>query len=168
MGQGIMPPSSSNWSLALHVVPKKSGDIYPCGDYCVLNSHTKMDRYLVPSIQEFFSQLAGYTIFSRVDLVKDFFHQIPVHPDDIQKTIIITSFGLFEYIGMLFGLMNSAQKFQCFIDEVLRGLHFCFAFTDDASPDDYGIQINVDKSEFGATSLTFIGYTETPKGIAPL
>ena len=64
---------------------------------------------------------------------------------------------------------------------------FCFAYIDDvliASPDeathkqhlqsvltrlqDYGIQINVDKSEFGVTSLTFLGHTVTPAGIAPL
>ena len=140
----------------------------------------------MPNIQEFSSQLAGSTIFSRIDLIKAF-HQIPVHPDDIPKTAIITPFGLFEYVRMPFGLINAAQTFQRFIDEVLRGLPFCFAYIDDlliASPDeashqqhlhqvltrlqDYGVQINVDKSEFGVTSLTFLGHTVTPAGIAPL
>ena len=100
MRQGIVRPSSSNWSSALHVVPKKNGDIRPCGDYRALNSHTQMDRYPVPNIQEFSSQLAGSAIFSRIDLVKAF-HQIPVHPDDIPKIAIITPFGLFEYVRIL-------------------------------------------------------------------
>lgn len=186
MRQGIVRPSSSNWSSALHIVEKKNGDIRPCGDYRALNSRTKEDRYPVPHIQEFSSQLVGSSIFSRIDLIKAF-HQIPVHPDDIPKTALITPFGLFEYVRMPFGLRNSAQTFQRFIDEVLRGLPFCFAYIDDlliASPDDashrqhlhqvftrlqdYGVQINVDKSEFGATSLTFLGHTVSPAGIAPL
>ena len=140
----------------------------------------------MPNIQEFSSQLSGSTIFSRIDLVKAF-HQIPVHSDDIPKTAIITPFGLFEYVRMPFGLMNAAQTFQRFIDEVVRGLPFCFAYIDDlliASPDeashrqhlhqvftrlqDYGVQINVGKSELGVSSLTFLGHTVTPEGIAPL
>lgn len=186
MSQGIIRPSSSNWSSALHIVPKKTGDIRPCGDYRALNARTLEDRYPVPNIQEFTSQLSGSTVFSRIDHVKAF-HQIPVHPDDIPKTAIITPFGLFEYVQMPFGLWNAAQTFQRFIEEVLRGLPFCFAYIDDlliASPDEathklhlqqvlqrlqeYGIQINTDKSELGATSLEFLGHTVSPAGIAPL
>ena len=107
MRQGIVRPSSSNWSSALHVITKKKGDIQPCGDYRAINSHIQMDRYLLPNIQEFSFQLAGSTIFSRIDLVKAF-HQTPVHPDDIPKTAIITPFSLFEYFSMPFGVMNAA------------------------------------------------------------
>jgi hypothetical protein len=120
-----------------------------------------------------FAQLAGRKIFT-IDLLKAY-HQIPVHPDDIAKTTIITPFGLFEFLYMSFWLRNAAQTFQWFINEVLRDLEFCYAYIDDvlvASTSDeeyeqhlrtlfqrfnkYGVLLNPAKCVFGATEVTFI------------
>ena len=51
--------------------------------------------------------------------------------DDIQKTAIVTPFGLFEFLRMPFGLKNSAQAFQRLMDGVLRGLDMVFVYLDD-------------------------------------
>jgi hypothetical protein len=32
---------------------------------------------------------------------------------------------------MSFGLLNAAQTFQRFVDDILRGLDFCFSYLDD-------------------------------------
>lgn len=44
---------------------------------------------------------------------------------------ITTPFGLYEFQYMPFGLKNAAQTFQHFINEVLRGLDYCYAYIDD-------------------------------------
>ena len=47
-------------------------------------------------------------------------------------------FGLFNFTQMPFGLQNSGQTFQRFIDDVTHGLDFVFVYLDDllvTSPD---------------------------------
>jgi cleavage and polyadenylation specificity factor subunit 1 len=94
-----------------------------------LNACTIPDRYPVPHIQDYSHHLSGCTTFPKIDLVRAF-HQIPVHPDDVQKSAIITPFGLFEFPFMSFGLRNATQTFQHFMDEILKDLGFCFAYID--------------------------------------
>ena len=129
---------------------------------------TTLDRYPLPHIQSFASDLAGKTVFSKIDLCKAY-HQIPVHADSVCKTAITTEFGLFEWLRTPFGLCNAAQSFQRLMDNMARGLVDVFVYLDDilvasCNPathraalrclcerlDEYGLQLNVEKCSLDA------------------
>lgn len=183
---GVARPSKSPWASPLHLVPKPNGEWRPCGDYRALNARTIPDKYPLRNIEDFTYTLSGCSIFSKIDLVKAF-NQINVSEEDIEKTAVITPFGLFEFPKMAFGLCNAAQTFQRFVDEVTRGLSFVFPYIDDilvASKDetehmqhlrvlfrrleDFGLVINQNKSEFGLSEIDFLGYRVSSSGITPL
>lgn len=187
---GVIRPSSSSWASPLHMVRKQkdgqpTSEWRPCGDYRALNRITKPDSYPLPHIQCFTRSLHGSKVFSKLDLAKAF-HQIPVAPEDVPKTAIITPFGLFEYLRMPFGLRNAAQSFQRFIDTVLRDLDFALAYIDDIlifsdsqeahlhhlevlfrRLQQYGLRLQPGKCEFMKPELQFLGHLVTPEGIRP-
>ena len=184
-GLGLARRSNSDWSSALTVVPKPGDRIRACGDYRPLNSITVPDNYPIPHIEDFNQHLADCRIFSVIDAVRAY-NQIPVAPEDIAKTAVTTPFGLFEFPWMPFGLRNAGQTFQRFIDQVIRGLPFVYAYLDDiliASKDEnehenhlkqlferlneYGVIINPAKSQFGKTNVNFLSFEISAEGIRP-
>lgn len=56
---------------------------------------------------------------------------MPVHPQDVPKTAVITLFGLFEFLWCPFGLKGATQIFQRLMDSVVRDLLFVFVYLDD-------------------------------------
>jgi hypothetical protein len=128
--EGIVQRSTSPWASPLHMVPKKDGSWRPCGDFRRLNLVTEADVYPLPNMLDFSDRISGCTVFSKIDLRKGYW-QVPVRPEDRQKTAVITPFGLFEFLRMPFGLCNAGSSFQRMMDRVLAGLPFAYCYLDD-------------------------------------
>ena len=110
-----------------------------------------------------------------------------MEPSDIHKTAVTTPFGLFNFTRTPFGLRNSGQTFQRFIDYVTRGFDFVFVYLDDllvtiykftitknickfffARLAEYGIIIAPEKCQFGTAEVSFSGHYVCAEGISPL
>ncbi|KAK9063928.1 hypothetical protein SSX86_017800 [Deinandra increscens subsp. villosa] len=125
----IYPISDSKWVSPVQVVPKKTGitvtkneqgELIPtrvqngwrvCIDYRRLNASTRKDHFPLPFIDQMLERLAGKTHYCCLDGYSGF-HQIPIAPEDQEKTTFTCPFGTFAYRRMPFGLCNAPATFQ--------------------------------------------------------
>ncbi|GJX18127.1 DNA-directed DNA polymerase [Tanacetum coccineum] len=110
----IYPISDSSWVSLIHVVPKKGGmtvvlndnnELIPsrivtrwrvCIDYCKLNDATRKDHFALPFIDQMLECLCGNEYYCFLDRFSGFF-QIPIAPEDQEKTTFTCPYGTFAY-----------------------------------------------------------------------
>ena len=195
---GVCKRGKSEWSSPLLVTTKPCnspctcatespcGGWRVCGDYRRLNNMTKTDRYPVRNLSDFNNELRGKKYFSKVDLLKGY-HQIPVSPEDVGKTAVITPFGLYIFPRCPFGLKNAGQDFQRLMDQILGDVPHTFVYLDDiliASStleehlqdlervfnilNQNGLVVNRKKCVLGKSKVEFLGHEVDSQGIRPL
>ena len=75
------------------------------------NTVTVPDHYPPLNIANFTLRIAGSTAFSKLNLQKGYY-QVPVAPENIQKTAFIIPFGMYKFLRMPFGLKNDILIFS--------------------------------------------------------
>ena len=65
--------------------------------------------------------MAEHTLLSFMDAFSGY-HQIPLCPEDQEKTAFITDRGLRCYKMMLFGLKNAGTTYQCLVNKLFNPL----------------------------------------------
>ena len=104
-----------------------------------------------------------------------------------QGHTITTLFELYEFFRMPFRLRNAAQTFHMFIEQVLQGLYYCYAYTDElliiiCTSMEHGTHMQglwrvrmtttslsiPDKCQLGVTQLEFLGHHVDHNSIRPL
>ncbi|GJR54998.1 reverse transcriptase domain-containing protein [Tanacetum coccineum] len=125
----IYPISDSPWVSPVHCVPKKGGITVVaneeneliltrlvtgwrvCIDYRKLNEATRKDHFPLPFMDQMLERLAGNEFYCFLDGFLGYF-QIPIDPQDQEKTTFTCPYGTFAYRRMPFGLCNAPGTFQ--------------------------------------------------------
>ena len=118
---GIIEPSNRNWSAPMVLVHKKGKQMRICVDYRRLNSVSKMDAYPMPRIDDLIDLLGRAEYISKIDLIRGYW-QVPLTKECREKSAFVTTYGLFQFNVMPFGLKGAPATFQRLIDRVIRGL----------------------------------------------
>ena len=199
----IYPISDSKWVSPVQVVPKKGGttvvkndknELIPtrivtgwrmCIDFRRLNLATKKDHFPLPFIDQMLERLACHKFFCYLDGYSGFM-QIPIHPEDQEKTTFTCPYGTFAYRRMPFGLCNAPATFQrcmmAIFSEFLESIMEVFMDDFSVYGSDYdecldnlsrvlkrceevSLVLNWEKCHFMVTEGVVLGHLVTSRGI---
>ena len=114
------------------LVPNKDGSLRFCVDYRRLNAKTAADSYPLPQMDDCIDSLGDAAVFTTLDCNSGYW-QIPVAPEDRDKTTLTTHMGTFRHLRMLFGRKGAPATFQRALDIILSGVRWqiCLVYLDD-------------------------------------
>lgn len=192
LADNIIEQSNSPYNAPLLLVPKKNDKDEQTKwrvvvDFRKINEITIADAYPLPNITEILDQLGRSKYFTTLDLASGY-HQIPMHPDDKEKTAFSTNMSHYHFLRMPFGLKNSGATFQRLMNNILTGLQGikCFVYVDDVVLyantleehnqklseifdrfRDNNLKVNLSKCVFMSKSCNFLGHIISENGISP-
>ena len=185
--QDVVEPAQSPWNFPLVPVRKKNGKVRFCVDYRELNNVTIADSFPIPHVEDSLARLGRSRIFSVVD-GSGAFHCIPIKKSDRNKTAFSTPNRQWRFKRLPFGLSNGPASYARLMGMVLQGMptRFVLAYLDDVivhseTLEDHfstlrevfsrhrkaGLKLSVSKANLFASSLKYLGFALSEKGLAP-
>ncbi|KAK8690915.1 hypothetical protein V6N13_074440 [Hibiscus sabdariffa] len=185
LDRGFIRPSTSPWGAPILFVRKKDESLRMCIDYRQLNKMTVKSKYPLPRIDDFFDQLRGASVFSKIDLRSEYY-QLKVREQDVLKTAFRTRYGHYEFLVMPFGLTNAPTAFMDLMNRVFHEYldQFVVVFIDDIlvysrTEEDHDrylrlvlqnllenqLYAKLSKCEFWIREVVFLGHIVSSEGI---
>lgn len=178
----VIEPAQSEWASPVVLIPKKDGSVRFCVDYRKLNALTVKDTYPLPRMDECLDSLGEATVFSTLDCNSGYW-QIPIAPDDQDKTTFTCHSGTYRFTRMPFGLCNAPATFQRAVDILLMRYRWktCLVYIDDViifsrSAEDHlrhvdevlqvlrssGMTLRLNKCHFFVNTVDYLGHVIRP------
>ena len=167
-----------DWLANVVMVNKANGKWRMCVDFTDLNKVCPKDSYPLPHIDQLVDSTAGHKLLSFMNAFSGY-NQIRMNEADQEKTLFVTSQGLFYYKVMPFGLKNAGAIYQRLVNhmfppQIRRNVE---VYVDDMlvkSQDEkihlddlqetfntlrqYNMKFNPSKCAFGVSSGKFLGF----------
>jgi hypothetical protein len=175
--------NASPWVSNLVLVRMPDKKIRVCIDLTCVNKAIIPDAYPLATFEELTSQLAGSTVFSKIDLRWGYL-QVMLADDSRDLTAFVTHEGLYRFKRL--GICSGPAAFQKIIKSITVGLDGVVNLLDDVQVhgrtvqehdkrlatvlqrlSDHQATINTDKTVLGAKSIDFDGFQITADGVRP-
>ncbi|GJY63128.1 reverse transcriptase domain-containing protein [Tanacetum coccineum] len=123
-----------------------------CIDYRKLNEATRKDHFLLPFMDQMIERLAGNEFYCFLDVFSGYF-QIPIDPQDQEKTTFTCPYGTFAYRRMPFGLCNAPDSCLSNLEKILKRC------------EDTNLVLNWEKCHFMCREGIMLGHKISKSGI---
>ena len=85
----------------------------------------------LPKIDELYTKLKGYRVFSSLDLRSEYYHFGLSNSAKPKSAFVLSSLSKYQFNRVPFSLAQAPAYFQKLINDVLKGCHFAMGYLDD-------------------------------------
>jgi len=109
---------------------KRDGSLCLCVNLSDVNKAIIPNTYPLPTMDELTEQIAGSTVFLKVDLLRGYL-QLELAEDWRYLTTFVTHEGVYRSRSLPFGLASGPSAFHQVVRKILDGLEGCVSILDD-------------------------------------
>ena len=186
---GLIRKERSAYNNPIFCVEKPHGrGLRVVSDFRVLNAHSRVDKYCIPSVDEVLARIgkAGAKVLTSLDLSSGFWH-IPLKKEH-QKYTAFTLAGVGQHVWTraAMGLSGSPSTFSRVLDLLLEDLDRVASYVDDIMLYDLdvrsqarqldvvlkrltkaGLKVNPEKSVYAQHEIDYLGASVSEHGVRP-